>query len=181
MTRKRDRFFALMGAALFLVTSLALSVAVIFDIVTNKADPAAKPDTSQQESCSISQTTAPAEKLPSDYEATAATTDQLQTTDITKGTGVAAKSGDCLNMKYYGTLATDGTVFDENYTKDTGLQFQLGQGQVISGWDQGIEGMQVGGVRRLVIPANLAYGDQAQGSIPANSTLVFLVKLVSIQ
>ena len=70
-------------------------------------------------------------------------------------------------MKYYGTLASDGTMFDENFTKKTLFQFQLGQGQVIPGWDQGLVGMKVGETRRLVIPSSLAYGPQAQGSIPA--------------
>ncbi len=62
-------------------------------------------------------------------------------------------------------------MFDENFTKKTLFQFQLGQGQVIPGWDQGLEGMKVGGTRRLVIPSNLAYGAEAPGSIPANLLL----------
>jgi peptidylprolyl isomerase len=84
-------------------------------------------------------------------------------------------------MKYYGTLASSGKVFDENYDKSTALQLQLGKGQVIPGWDQGLVGMKAGGVRRLVIPAELAYGATGQGDIPANATLVFLVKLVAIK
>jgi len=84
-------------------------------------------------------------------------------------------------MKYYGTLAADGTKFDENFTNATAFAFTLGQGQVIQGWDKGLVGMKAGGMRRLVIPAAQAYGDQAQGSIPANSDLVFVVKLLRIQ
>ena len=84
-------------------------------------------------------------------------------------------------MKYYGTLAADGTLFDENFTKDTAFTFALGSGQVIQGWDKGLEGVKVGGTRRLVIPSNLAYGEAGQGAIPANADLVFVVKLLRIQ
>jgi FKBP-type peptidyl-prolyl cis-trans isomerase len=84
-------------------------------------------------------------------------------------------------MKYQGNLASDGTVFDENYTKSQALQFSLGAGQVITGWDQGLVGMQVGGTRRLVIPSDLGYGAGGSGAIPANATLVFTVKLLEIK
>ncbi|TAH33997.1 FKBP-type peptidyl-prolyl cis-trans isomerase, partial [Candidatus Saccharibacteria bacterium] len=87
----------------------------------------------------------------------------------------------CLVMKYQGNLASDGTVFDENYTKDQSLQFTLGAGKVIKGWDEGLVGMKVGGTRRLVIPASLGYGSQSNASIPANSDLVFTVKLEQIK
>jgi len=85
-------------------------------------------------------------------------------------------------MKYYGTLASDGTMFDENYTKPEGFAFRLGSGQVIKGWDQGLGGMKVGGERRLVIPAALGYGEAGSPpKIPANADLVFVVKLERIQ
>jgi FKBP-type peptidyl-prolyl cis-trans isomerase len=84
-------------------------------------------------------------------------------------------------MKYYGTLAADGTLFDENYTKPSGFAFTLGSGQVIKGWDQGLVGMKVGGERRLVIPAALGYGEAGSPpKIPANADLVFVVKLLRI-
>lgn len=105
---------------------------------------------------------------------------QLQSTDLQTGNGAAVKIGDCLTVKYFGTLAKDGTVFDENFDKPTALKFQLGVGEVIPGWDQSLEGMKVGGTRRIVIPSNLAYGSQATGAIPANSTLVFVIYLVSL-
>ena len=79
------------------------------------------------------------------------------------------------------TDLTEGTVFDENYTKDTAYTLKLGNGEVISEWDQGLVGMKAGGVRRLVIPSDLAYGEAGRGSIPANADLVFAVKLVRIQ
>jgi peptidylprolyl isomerase len=180
MAQKRDRFFALMGALLFLLSASALTIAVVYDSVTNKSDTPTT-DTNQQSTCDITQTSAGAEKLPSDFKATAETPKTLQSEDLTVGTGAAAKPGDCLQMKYYGTLASSGKVFDENYDKSTALQLQLGKGQVIPGWDQGLVGMKAGGVRRLVIPAELAYGATGQGDIPANATLVFLVKLVAIK
>jgi FKBP-type peptidyl-prolyl cis-trans isomerase len=99
----------------------------------------------------------------------------LQVTDITVGTGATAVSGDVLNVNYVGTFL-DGRQFDAGaYT------FQLGAGRVIAGWDQGLVGMKVGGKRQLVIPPSLAYGSSGQGSIPPNTTLKFVVDLLSIQ
>ncbi len=182
MTRKRDRFFALMGALLFFITASALTIAVVFDSLSQKNPDTSATDPNQsQTDCVVSSVSGTADKLPAGYDAKAADTKTLKTTDLTTGTGTAAKTGDCLQMKYYGTLAKDGKVFDQNYDDSSALQFQLGQGQVITGWDQGIVGMKVGGVRQLIIPADQAYGPAGQGSIPANATLVFLVKLVAIK
>lgn len=105
----------------------------------------------------------------------------LQITDLKEGAGKMVKAGDCLTVKYYGTLASSGTKFEEDFTSTDGLKFQLGVGEVIPGWDQGIVGMKEGGMRRLVIPSDLAYGPQANGPIPANSDLVFVVYLASVQ
>jgi len=105
----------------------------------------------------------------------------LVTSDLTTGTGPAAKTGDCVLVKYYGTLASNGKEFDEDYTQPLALQFLLGEGYVIPGWDQGLIGMKVGGERRLIIPSSLAYGKNGQGSIPPNADLVFVVKLLSIK
>ena len=110
------------------------------------------------------------------------TQDQLQITDEVVGTGTEAAAGDTVTVNYVGSL-TDGTVFDASANHGTtGFTFSLGAGQVIKGWDQGIVGMKEGGKRKLVIPASLAYGDQAVGNvIPAGSTLVFEVELVKVQ
>ncbi len=107
--------------------------------------------------------------------------EKLQVTDEKIGTGAAVKKGDTVEIKYTGTL-TNGTVFDST-DKHGGAPFetQIGVGQVIPGWDQGIIGMQVGGKRKLVIPPSLGYGSQAVGSIPPNSTLIFEVELVGIK
>lgn len=103
----------------------------------------------------------------------------LEVTDAKVGTGAAAKSGSKVGMRYIGKLE-NGKVFDSN-TKGSPLTFTLGRGQVISGWDKGIVGMQVGGERKLRIPAAMAYGKKGTQGIPPNSVLIFEVKLVSIK
>lgn len=174
MTRMRERVFAGFGAFLFLASACGLTIFVIMQPSSNNTS-----SSSSQTACSNSQT-GPTLPVPDVYKPTEPVT-SLQTTDLTQGSGAAAKDGDCLVMKYYGTLASDGTKFDEDFTDTTAFGFTLGKGQVIEGWDKGLAGMKVGGMRRLVIPAAEGYGDQAQGSIPANSDLVFVVKLLKIQ
>jgi FKBP-type peptidyl-prolyl cis-trans isomerase len=107
------------------------------------------------------------------------TTGGLSIVDEVVGTGAEAKAGDTVTVHYTGML-TNGTVFDASRNRgDQGFTFALGAGQVIKGWDQGVAGMKVGGKRKLTIPADLAYGNQAVGGvIPANSTLIFEVELL---
>lgn len=107
-------------------------------------------------------------------------------TDLTLGTGATATNGRSLAVDYTGWLydvaAPDnkGAVFDTSIGRQP-FVLTLGAGQVIQGWDQGLVGMQVGGQRRLVIPPELAYGQQGRGSIPPNATLIFEVELISVQ
>ncbi|GAA5945669.1 hypothetical protein JCM1841_000861 [Sporobolomyces salmonicolor] len=103
----------------------------------------------------------------------------LEITDAKVGTGAAAKSGSKVGMRYIGKLE-NGKVFDSN-TKGAPLTFTLGRGQVITGWDKGIVGMQVGGERKLKIPAAMAYGKKGTQGIPPNSTLIFDIKMVSLK
>lgn len=104
----------------------------------------------------------------------------LQIEDITVGTGATAATGDTLSVLYTGTFL-DGRVFDASSLHgNVPIQFQLGAGRVIQGWDQGLVGMRVGGKRRLTIPSSLAYGSSGQGSIPPNTPLRFEVELVAI-
>lgn len=98
--------------------------------------------------------------------------------DTKEGSGLEANTGDTVQMNYVGRLI-DGTQFDTSCGRST-FEFQLGGGQVIQGWDSGILGMKIGGIRRMVIPAALAYGPSAQGKIPANSALVFDVELMGV-
>ncbi|HSW47519.1 MAG TPA: FKBP-type peptidyl-prolyl cis-trans isomerase, partial [Candidatus Saccharimonadales bacterium] len=108
-------------------------------------------------------------------------TDKLKIEDIQIGTGSAeVKSGDNISINYTGTL-TDGTKFDSSYDRGTPFETQIGVGQVIKGWDEGVIGMKVGGKRKLTIPPDLGYGAQGQGSIPPNSTLIFEVELMGIK
>ena len=95
------------------------------------------------------------------------------------GTGRTVKNGDRVGMRYIGKLQ-NGKVFDSN-KKGAPFSFKIGKGEVIKGWDIGILGMAVGGERRLTIPAHLAYGSRAIPGIPANSTLIFDVKLIEIK
>lgn len=108
-------------------------------------------------------------------------TTQLIIEDEVVGTGKEAKAGNDVTVHYLGTL-TDGTMFDASRNHgDTGFTFTLGAGQVIKGWDQGVAGMKEGGKRKLTIPADMAYGNRAVGNvIPANSTLIFEVELLSV-
>ena len=104
----------------------------------------------------------------------------LSSTDEVVGTGDEAVAGKTVSVNYVGTL-TDGTKFDSSYDRNQPFEFALGGGQVIKGWDQGVVGMKVGGKRKLVIPPDLGYGAKANGKIPANSTLVFEVELLSVK
>jgi FKBP-type peptidyl-prolyl cis-trans isomerase FkpA len=107
-------------------------------------------------------------------------------TDLRAGTGTAAASGNTISVNYTGWLYDPtrsdfkGLQFDTSVGKDA-FSFTLGAGQVIRGWDQGLPGMQVGGLRRLIVPPSLAYGATRNGSIPPNATLVFDIELLSVQ
>lgn len=101
--------------------------------------------------------------------------------DIVVGSGEEAVSGKVVTVNYKGTL-TDGTTFDSSYDRDTPFTFNLGAGEVIKGWDQGVAGMKVGGKRKLTIPHDLAYGEAgAGGVIPPNATLIFEVELLKVE
>jgi FKBP-type peptidyl-prolyl cis-trans isomerase FkpA len=102
--------------------------------------------------------------------------------DVKPGEGAIATKGKTVSVHYTGRL-TDGTKFDSSYDRGQPIDFPLGGGVVIKGWDQGIEGMKVGGKRKLTIPPDLAYGARGTpgGPIPPNATLVFDVELVGVR
>lgn len=106
---------------------------------------------------------------------------QLQTEDLVTGSGAEAKGGDKVTVQYVGVLYKGGKEFDSSWSRNEPFSFTLGAGEVIPGWDQGVEGMKEGGRRELVIPPELGYGEAGiPPTIPPNETLVFVVDLVSV-
>ena len=106
---------------------------------------------------------------------------ELKVTTITEGTGAPAKNGDTLDVHYIGVLSKDGTVFDNSYDRGQPLVVTLGAGQVITGWDEGLVGLQVGGRYQIDIPAEKAYGANGSGeSIPGDAGLTFVVDIMAI-
>ncbi len=107
---------------------------------------------------------------------------KLEIKEIEEGTGATAKAGDEVTVQYVGVGYDSEEEFDSSWSRNEPFVFGLGAGQVIPGWDQGIEGMKVGGRRELIIPSNLAYGPA--GSPPAigpNETLIFVVDLLAVK
>jgi FKBP-type peptidyl-prolyl cis-trans isomerase len=145
---------------LLLIATVALAATVVF------AQSSKKPDNS-----------APT-KVTGDGTKTA---DGLQYWDIKTGTGATATAGQKVSVHYTGWL-TNGTKFDSSVDRGQPFSFNLGAGQVIKGWDEGVAGMKIGGKRQLRIPPELGYGSRgAGGVIPANATLIFDVELLGVQ
>ena len=111
---------------------------------------------------------------------TTTTSSGLIIAEITVGDGDEATAGQNVTVHYTGWL-TDGKKFDSSKDRDDPFEFPLGGGRVIKGWDEGVQGMRVGGTRKLTIPPNLGYGARgAGGVIPPNATLVFEVELLGV-
>lgn len=109
------------------------------------------------------------------------TSSGLQYIDQVVGTGETAKAGQTVSVHYTGWL-TNGKKFDSSVDRGQPFSFRLGVGQVIKGWDEGVQGMKIGGKRKLTIPSNLGYGARgAGGLIPPHATLVFDVELLGVQ
>jgi peptidylprolyl isomerase len=106
---------------------------------------------------------------------------QLEVKEIEEGSGAEAKSGDEVTVQYVGVSYKNGKEFDSSWSRNEPFPFTLGAGEVIPGWDQGVEGMKVGGRRELVIPPELAYGEAgAPPAIAPNETLVFVIDLLEV-
>ncbi len=175
-TRKRDRYTALFFAILFIGTSSALTIAVIYDNYSkSKADTGA---TSQQASTNKKDKNVLQGTQLSGFTPVASTA-ELQKIDTVPGSGQEVKPNDTVTVDYTGAVAATGKIFQSS--KDTGQPVTFPLNGVIAGWTQGVPGMKVGGTRRLVIPAALAYGAHPPSAdIPANADLVFDITLYSI-
>lgn len=173
MAKPHERVFAIVAAVLFLATSVGFSGVVIWqmyqDNKTNKSS-----QTSTKKGDNMLQGT----KLSGFTPVTKI--DALQKIDEKVGTGDEVKAGDTITAHYTGAVAATGVIFQSSY--DTGQPASFSLSGVIKGWTDGVPGMKVGGKRRLLIPADLAYGaNPPQGSnIPANADLVFDIDLVKI-
>jgi peptidylprolyl isomerase len=141
-------------------------------------------------STSTEETTAPKEATTSTKQKTrpkvkvpkGAPPKKLEVKDLEEGTGASAKAGDAVTVNYVGVDYKTGKEFDASWDSGQSITFKLGAGEVIPGWDQGLEGMRVGGRRELVIPPSLGYGSAgAPPAIPPNETLVFVVDLEAIE
>ena len=105
----------------------------------------------------------------------------LVVTDLSEGDGEEAVAGTTVTVHYVGVAHSTGEEFDASYNRGEPLRFRLGAGQVIAGWDQGVQGMKVGGRRQLVIPPHLGYGNRgAGGVIKPGETLIFVVDLLGV-
>lgn len=154
-----------MKLGLIAITAAALSATA----ATAETKTDAKADTKTDAKATTTQTSGKDTKV----------TDKLEIVDHKVGDGAEAKSGQMVTVHYTGTL-TDGSKFDSSKDRNKPFQFKLGAGQVIKGWDQGVAGMKVGGVRTLTIPSDLGYGARGTGPIPPNATLVFEVELLGV-
>ncbi|MEU6163974.1 FKBP-type peptidyl-prolyl cis-trans isomerase [Streptomyces tanashiensis] len=106
----------------------------------------------------------------------------LEIKDLWEGDGEVAKAGQFVQVHYVGVAFSTGEEFDASWNRGSALEFKLGVGQVIAGWDRGVQGMKVGGRRQLIIPAHLAYGDRGAGSaIAPGETLIFVCDLVAVK
>jgi len=188
MARKRERAFAGFFALLFLITASATTIAVVITLIQqhdqNKTKGSATTATSSsskgssttsQEAKNVDSTQQEGDQLANFTPTSDVTT--LQGQDLVVGTGATVKAGATISVNYTGAVASTGTIFQSSSSPVT-----LSLSQVIPGWSEGIPGMKVGGTRRLLIPANLAYGaNPPSGSgIPANAPLVFDVTVTGI-
>jgi FKBP-type peptidyl-prolyl cis-trans isomerase len=184
VAKPHERVFALIGAVLFLCTSVAVSVAVVWQVHQQNQDAkqAAQPKPDCTSASVADYTIKQGDKLQGTalQNFTPCKTTELQKIDIVVGTGVEAKATDTVTAHYTGAVTATGIIFQSSH--DTGQPAQFPLDQVIKGWTEGVPGMKIGGKRRLIIPAALAYGSTppAGSGIPADADLVFDIELVSI-
>ena len=181
------RAMPLLAKAAVAVVTIGVGLAVVLAVVLSGGDgKAAVGQTTPSASPSPGATASPTAVAPANPpEVTGeetVTASGLKIIDIAVGTGVEPKAGDTVTVNYTGWLSSDGTKFDSSLDRGTPFDFVLGTGQVIAGWDEGVATMRVGGTRRLIIPAELAYGEQGRPpTIPPNAELTFDVELLDVK
>lgn len=182
MARKRERVVAGFFAFLFIASTAMISVAIILQMIQDKKNEDALAGI-QSKDINATTTEANVENQlkgkPLANFTPGGTVPELKTEDLTPGTGELVEPGATVTVDYTGALVATGIVFESS--KDSGQPATFPLSQVIKGWTNGIPGMKVGGTRRLTIPAEQAYGSTGQGSIPANSDLVFDVTLHNVK
>lgn len=174
MARKRERVFAFMAALLFLGSSVGISALVIYEII--KQQKTDNQDVAQQ---TTNTTNSSKGKKMENFTPVSEVKD-LKIEDLKVGDGEAVKEGDTIMAHYTGAIASTGIIFQSSLDSNQPFTAPLKQGSLIEGWVKGIPGMKAGGKRRLLIPANMAYGEQGSGDIPPNSALVFDIDLITI-
>ncbi len=180
MAKPHERVFALVAAVLFLGTSIAFSLAVIWQI--RKDNSAPKDANSAQTQPENNQQTQEGKLANTKLEGftPVSKVETLQTVDLKEGTGEVVKEGATVTAHYTGAVAKDGLIFESS--KDSGQPAEFPLSAVIKGWQQGVPGMKVGGTRRLIIPASLAYGEAGSPpKIGPNEPLVFDIEMVSVK
>ena len=169
MKKLSQKQWIAVAVSLVVIAIFFLSGTFIFSFLTSNTTPNTTSMNDNEQPVNTADTSA----------ASAAST--LGVTDLVVGTGTEAVAGKIITVHYTGKL-TNGQVFDSSVSRGQPFQFELGAGSVIPGWEQGFEGMKVGGKRLLVIPPALGYGAQgAGGVIPPNATLIFDVELLNVQ
>ena len=172
MSGRVKRFSALLIALLFLISTLGFTGLVIWQMTQENNN-----DVSTVDDLATQQDTLQGESL-ENYEPVK-NVSKLTIVELSEGTGAVVKKGDTVTAHYTGALAKNGVIFESSL--DSGQPATFALNQVIQGWQDGVPGMKAGGTRRLIIPADLAYGEQATSGIPANSPLVFDIELVDVQ
>lgn len=184
MTKEKiHRFIWLFMAILFIVTALGVGV---YAFIVNTHNGGSNAQANNYINCPVKGVTAKQAQKNGKLQGAKLAgftpikhVDFLQCQDLKVGNGATATASSTITAVYTGALASDGTIFQSSV--DTGQPFTTTLSQVIPGWTAGIPGMKVGGQRRLIIPAQYAYGPQAQAGIPANSDLVFDITLLAVK
>lgn len=181
-TSKAVRGASLFLAILFLASTVVGVILIAKQSSNNDAQTALEEQLAsqqlEQETCSVAENITSSTTV-GDPLKLESKVSELQIIDTKVGDGDIVQLDDCITVNYRLNLA-DGTVVAGNDTFESGapIAFQLSEGGLIAGWIQGLPGMKVGGLRRLVVPSALAYGDQASASVPANSDLVFDIEVL---